>query len=148
VNFVPKIKPTQQFETVIAIARREAGGNIYTGLLLYRAKYYFTPQYKGKMLERDGREWIAKSREDWAREAGALTEAEIKTARKLLGEREFIRIEQKKLSYMHPKALWISLDVKALDAAPMQLDIVHDLAPARQDAFRLAQDPTAGGAHA
>jgi hypothetical protein len=88
-----------------ALARNRAGGDMAAGLLLYRIMWRW--RMKKKLL-RLGREWIAMSRSDWAREAG-LSEAEMKNrALPKLRKQPFVRIRAMKLGTK--KLLWISLD--------------------------------------
>jgi hypothetical protein len=88
-----------------ALARNRAGGDMAAGLLLFRVMW----RWRGKKkLSRLGREWIAMSRSDWAREAG-LSEAEMKNrALPKLRKQPFVRIRAMKLG--NKKLLWISLD--------------------------------------
>lgn len=91
-----------------AVARNQAGGDWAAACLLYRAKFYF--QEGKKRLERHGREWIAMSRSDWARECG-LSESEMKNrALPKLRKRQFMTIRAMKITPQGPKLLWISID--------------------------------------
>ena len=57
-----------------ALARNRADGDWAAGLLLFRLMWRWRAKNK---LHRLGKDWIAMSRSDWAREAG-LSEAEMK----------------------------------------------------------------------
>jgi hypothetical protein len=88
-----------------ALARNRAGGDMAAGLLLFRLMW----RWRGKIkLSRLGREWIAMSRSDWARESG-LSEAEMKNrALPKLRKQPFVTIRAMKLG--NKKLLWMSLD--------------------------------------
>jgi hypothetical protein len=117
----------------LAIARHQAGGNLAAGMLLHQLKYYFGAGYKGSTLSRDGREWIAMSREQWARESGLSVGQMKNAALKHLRASPFVRIEQWKLKYTGPKLLWISLDVKALATAGLPTEMLPE---------KLVKDPS------
>lgn len=135
-NYMPKTKPKATFSPGLgayAIARHQAGGDICAGLLLYRVKYFFDPKKKIKKLKRkiDGveREWMAMSRDDWAREAG-LTLSEMKDrARPKLEKFDYITIRQMCLKPGSPKLLWISLDLVKLHEATLPPDMLEFFPP-------------------
>ena len=110
-----------------AIARSQAGNDIYAGALLYRLKYYFDPRNKINKLERFGLLWIAMSRLDWAREA-SLTDSEMKNrALPKLRKFDFVEIRQMCLTPKHKKMLWMHLDLAKLYEAnvpPELMDLV------------------------
>lgn len=88
-----------------AMARNQAGGDWAAGLLLFRLKWRFQQK---KKLERLGKQWIAMSRSDWAKEAG-LSESEMKNrALPKLRKCQFVTIRPMKLGGV--KLLWMSLD--------------------------------------
>src|SRR5450755_3453189 len=84
-----------------AMARNQAGGDWAAAVLLYRLKWRWQME---KKLNRLGKEWIAMSRSDWAREAG-LSEGEMKNrALPKLRKRQFVKIRAMKLGSQ--KLLW------------------------------------------
>ncbi len=103
------------FPGQVAMCRKVAGGDIYAAFLLYRLAYLW--QALPKKLERDGREWLAAPRADWARSAG-LSENEIKDRALPRLRREchgIVEIHGWKLG--EKKLLWINLDPHALESA-------------------------------
>ncbi|MBT3786828.1 MAG: hypothetical protein HN725_18290 [Alphaproteobacteria bacterium] len=97
-----------------AISRNHADGDIAAGILLYRIQYRWN--FSKRKLHRHGKEWVAMSRSNWAREAG-LTDAEMKNrALPRLRKCEFVDIRQMRLSPREPKLLWVSLDLDLLKA--------------------------------
>lgn len=88
-----------------ALARNQAGGDWAAGVLLFRLKF----RWKGeRKLKRLGKDWIAMSRIDWAKEAG-LSEAEMKNrALPKLRMRQFVTIRSMRLKGKN--LLWMSLD--------------------------------------
>jgi hypothetical protein len=105
---VAKTKKVQNnfgFPGLYAVARNRAGGDWAAGVLLFRLMWRWRSP---KKLTRLGREWIAMSRSDWAREAG-LSEGEMKNrALPNLRKRPFVTIRAMKLG--NQKLLWMSLD--------------------------------------
>jgi hypothetical protein len=92
-----------------ALARNQAGLDWAAGALLYRLKWRWLGE---KKLQRLGKEWIAMSRSDWAKEAG-LSEGEMKNrALPKLRKRQFVTIRSMKLGAK--KLLWMSLDTALL----------------------------------
>lgn len=101
-----------------ALSRNQAGGDWAAGLLLFRLKFRWQSK---KKLERFGKEWIAMSRSDWAREAG-LSEGEMKNrALPILRKRPFVTIRAMRLG--NRKLLWMSLDETALHEATKSDDL-------------------------
>ena len=95
-----------------ALARNQAGGDWAAGVLLYRIKWRWATM--GKKLHRFGKDWVAMSRANWAKEAG-LSEAEMKNrALPILRKRQFIKIRQMKITPTQPKLLWVTLDLGLL----------------------------------
>jgi len=96
-----------------AIARNQAGGDWAAAALLYRIRWRW--KYTEKKLHRLGRDWVAMSRSNWAKESG-LSEAEMKNrALPILRKRQFIIIRQMRLTPKDPKLLWVSLDLGLLN---------------------------------
>ncbi len=94
------------FPGAYAIARNQAGGDWAAGLLLFRIAYRWTNV--NKKLQRLGREWVAMSRSDWAREAG-LSESEMKNkALPKLRNLPFVTIRAMRLGTT--KLLWVNFD--------------------------------------
>jgi hypothetical protein len=92
-----------------ALSRNQAGRDWAAGVLLYRLKWRWQAD---KKLERLGKEWIAMSRSNWAKEAG-LSEGELKNrALPQLRKRPFVTIRSMKLGTK--KLLWMSLDTALL----------------------------------
>jgi hypothetical protein len=88
-----------------ALARNRAGGDWAAGLLLYRLMWRWRMSNK---LERLGKQWVAMSRSDWARECG-LSESEMKNrALPNLRKQSFVTIRAMKLG--NKKLLWMHLD--------------------------------------
>jgi hypothetical protein len=88
-----------------ALARNRAGGDWAAGLLLFRLMWRWRMK---KKLSRLGKEWVAMSRSDWAREAG-LSEGEMKNrALPNLRKQPFVTIRAMKLG--EKKLLWMHLD--------------------------------------
>jgi hypothetical protein len=113
---MPEEKPQTNFGKpgALAVTRYQAGNDLVSAMLLYRIKFYFRPGVKFKKLTRFGKDWIAMSRSDWAREAG-LSEGEMKNrALPRLRKLPFIEIRQMKLTPSGPKLLWVSLDLSIL----------------------------------
>lgn len=91
-----------------ALARNRAGGDWAAGLLLYRLMWRWRMEHK---LERLGKQWVAMSRDDWAREAG-LSSGEMKNrALPNLRKQAFVTIRGMKLG--NRKLLWMHLDESA-----------------------------------
>jgi hypothetical protein len=102
-----------------AVTRNQAGGDWAAGLLLYRLIYRWRTVVK--KLYRHGREWIAMSRIDWAREAG-LSEAEMKNrALPKLRKLSFVKIRAMKVG--KDKRLWMSLDWDLLEQGTTPWDM-------------------------
>ncbi|MES2905493.1 MAG: hypothetical protein V4691_00430 [Pseudomonadota bacterium] len=93
-----------------AVARYHVGGDLAAAALFYRLAWRWKSD---KKLERLGKEWIAMSRSEWAKEAG-LSDAEMKNrALPKLKKCSFVKIRAMKLK-ANKKALWMSLDLEAL----------------------------------
>jgi len=105
-----------------ALARNQAGGDWAAGVLLYRVKYRLRPE--AKKLKRHDKEWVAMSRNDWAREAG-LSDGEMRNrALPKLRKRQFITIRQMKISPNGPKLLWMSIEWDKLHEWTDQPEII------------------------
>lgn len=122
----PKIRPSQY-----AVCRTLAGNDAIAGILLYRivGLWTYRETKKIKRLSRLGREWIAMSRSEWAFSAG-LTEAEMKgraLPRLKKSCASFLVIRSMKLSPLHPKTLWVSLDWDAMQDAVPLMELAFDL---------------------
>ena len=105
-----------------------------TAAFLYRIKWRF--QMK-KKIERFGKEWVAMSRADWAKECG-LTIGEFKNrALPRLREQPFVTIRQMKLNPIEPKVLWVHLDPDWLDlcTTPFDMDPIQTgmIGPGQQE---------------
>lgn len=108
------------FPGEFAIARNQVGGDICAAALLYRLKYRWRLK---KKLERFGKEWIAMSRRDWAREAG-LTFGEIKNrALPKIRNCGFVEVRAMKITPGGKKLVWMSLDVAEMQASMMPSDM-------------------------
>ncbi len=108
----------------LAVARNQADGDWAAGMFLYRIKFRW--QMK-KKLQRNGLEWVAMSRENWARESG-LTFGEFKNrALPKLRKWPFVTIRSMKLKPDGPKLLWVHLDYHWLDlhTTPFDMHPLH-----------------------
>jgi hypothetical protein len=115
-----KQPPTFGFPGAFAVARNQAGGDWAAAVFLYRIKFRW--QMKNK-LARHGLEWVAMSREEWAKESG-LTFGEFKNrALPKLRQQPFVTINQWKLKPNGPKRLWVNLDPDWLDLCTTPLDM-------------------------
>ena len=107
----------------LAMARFQAG-DLLAGILLYRLRYRWRMD---KKLIRFGKEWVAMSRSDWAREAG-LSEAQMKNrALPILRGCEFVQVRQMKLTPGGPKLLWMHLDEALLPNTHDQCWEAHEM---------------------
>ncbi len=80
-----------------------------------------------KKLTRHGKQWIAMSRADWAREAG-LSLGELKNrALPKLKKLPFVEIKAMRLTASTPKVLWMHLDMEAMNEHFTPLDIYEDV---------------------
>ncbi|MGY3332964.1 hypothetical protein ACVILI_005981 [Mesorhizobium sp. USDA 4775] len=114
-----KNKSTFGVPGMLAQLRNSVDGQLPAALLLYRVVYRWANV--ANKLERLGREWIAMSRENWAREAG-LSVSEMKNrALPHLRKYQFIKIRAMKLGDV--KLLWISLDVDELEKCQTPWDM-------------------------
>lgn len=106
-----KKKSTFGVPGLFAQLRNAVDGQWPAALLLYRVVYRWANV--PNKLQRLKRDWIAMSREDWAREAG-LSISEMKNrALPHLRKHPFIKIRAMKLGDV--KLLWISLDLDELE---------------------------------
>ncbi len=109
-------------ENLYALCRKLAGGDMVAGILLFHIWYEW--RNRKKKLERLGKEWLAHSREAWARAAG-LTDDEARKRgfpRLKTNCHDFMTIRAMKLGPV--KQLWISIDEIALsEAAQMPWDM-------------------------
>jgi hypothetical protein len=97
-----------------AMARSQAGNDICAAALLFRLKWHFDPKHKSKKLQRFGKDWIAKSRAQWAIDVG-LTDAEMKNrALPKLKAFPFVTIRAMCLEFNSPKLIWMHLDLVKL----------------------------------
>ncbi|TPN46370.1 hypothetical protein [Mesorhizobium sp. B1-1-7] len=107
-----KKKSTFGMPGLIAQLRNVVDGQWPAALLLYRLLYRWSNV--PTKLTRNKREWIAMSREDWAREAG-LSASEMKNrALPHLRKYTFVAIRAMKLGNV--KLLWMSLDPDELES--------------------------------
>lgn len=124
-------KPTPKPEDVnpwaapgeYALCRNLAGGDMAAGVLLHRVVVLW--KLRKKKLKRGGQEWLAFSREDWARTAG-LSEGEFKNRAlpRLRAEcSSFLEVTQARIVPTGPKLLWVSIDVEAMAGAAMPWDM-------------------------
>jgi hypothetical protein len=121
------VKKQPDFGTpgAFAVARDQAGGDICAAALLYRIKHFFNPENSIKKLERFDREWIAMSRDEWARSAG-LTLAEMKNrALPHIKKLSFVAARAMRLTPKGPKKMWISLDLVGMHAATTPSDMIE-----------------------
>jgi hypothetical protein len=129
----PKAKATNEEDFAkpgaLAIARDQAGGDLRAAVLLYRIKHFFDPEKKIKKLQRNGREWIAMPRDQWAFEAGLTRSEMVNYALPHLKKLPFVTIKQMRLSPNHPKTLWISLDLVGMHAATTPSDMIAHFPP-------------------
>lgn len=122
-------KPVQFLGTpsMLACCRNVVDGDLVAAVFLYRVLGLW--KFIKSKLERSDREWIAMSRDDWARSAG-LTIAELKN-RALPRLRQygsgFIVIKTMRLSPSHPNVIWISLDVDAMRDALSPWDMYEPI---------------------
>lgn len=94
----------------LAICRNLAGGDLAAGVLLYRIVGLW--QFRKKRLERFDREWLAMSRDDWARSAG-LSLSELKNRALPLIKKhcgDFVAIRPMRLTPNGVNLVWISLN--------------------------------------
>ena len=106
-----KKKSTFGVPGLFAQFRNAVDGQWPAALLLYRLVYRWTNV--STKLVRHKREWIAMSREDWAREAG-LSISEMKNrALPHLRKHPFVTIRAMKLGDV--KLLWMSVDLDELE---------------------------------
>lgn len=104
-----------------AQTRREVGGDWAAAVLFYRLKFRWL--HTKKKLNRKGKDWVAMSRADWAREAG-LSEGEMKNrALPNLRKCSFVEIRPMRLSPNHPRMLWMRMDWDDFEKAIEPLDI-------------------------
>lgn len=106
-----------------ALCRNLAGGDMAAGILLHRIAVLW--KLLKKKLSRGGREWLAFSREDWARTAG-LSEGEFKNRALPILRKEcssFLETMQARIVPTGPKLLWISIDTEAMAGAVMPQDM-------------------------
>ncbi len=108
----------------LAVCRNLADGDLVAGVLLYRI--FGLWKVRPKKLTRMNREWLAMSRDDWARSAG-LTVAEIKNRAlpKLRSHcASFLEIRPMKLKPNDKNnLLWISLDEEEMQQAIIPWDM-------------------------
>jgi hypothetical protein len=112
----------------LAICRNLAGGDLAAGVLLYRMVGLW--KVRPTKLERLGREWLALSREDWARSAG-LTVAETKNRALPRLRHEcggFLLIRTMKLKPSDKNnMIWISIDWEELQQSITPWDMYEPL---------------------
>jgi hypothetical protein len=115
-----KKPPAFGFPGAFAVARNQAGGDLAAAAFLYRIKWRFRMK---KKLERNGLNWVAMSRDNWAKESG-LTFGEFKNrALPRLRQQLFVKIQQWKLEPRGPKLLWVNLDPDWLDLCTTPFDM-------------------------
>lgn len=118
----PKASAFQVIPSELAICVALAGGNLPAGTLLYRITGLW--RVRKKKLSRQEREWLAMSRDGWAKSAG-LTIGQLKNAALPKLKKHctaFINIRPMKLAFDKPKQLWISLDTAAFEEAKAALE--------------------------
>ena len=103
----------------VALCRKVAGGDMAAGILLHRVAVLW--KLRKNKLERFSKEWLAMSRDDWARSAG-LSEAEMKDRalpRLKKSCAGFIDVRPMRVTPDSPNLLWISLDPAGMADAVM-----------------------------
>ncbi len=143
-----KTKKTQDWGApgAFAVARHQVGGDICAAALLFRLKYRW--DHNKKKLERNGKEWVAMSRSNWAREAG-LSEGEMKNrALPRLRKCNFVEIRQMKITPDGPKLLWMRLDLEELasntepwETYEMDLNGMHAMGHQKPKTYPYKKDP-------
>ncbi len=119
-----KKPPAFGFPGAFAVARNQAGGDWAAAVFLYRIKFRWGMK---KKLERHGIDWVAMSRENWAKESG-LSFGEFKNrALPKLRKCPFVTIRAMKLKPDGPKLLWVHLDLELLFqcTAPLDMDPIQ-----------------------
>lgn len=92
------------------------GGDLATGLLLSQLVYWFKPGKTGKSkltIVRDGRRWLAKSREDMCAETG-LTLKQYKRAITVLIDLELVQVERHLFAGKVTPHIWLDTERLAL----------------------------------
>ncbi|KPN63407.1 hypothetical protein SAMN04488527_102227 [Aliiroseovarius crassostreae] len=122
--------------SLVAIHRMMAGSDLKAGVLLHHIVFEWGN--RNKKLERDGREWLAHSRDAWAQAAG-LTFAEFKnTAEPRLKKSCAGFLTMRAMGNGSDKKLWVADDYRRGEFGPDTLATIHDLAPKldRVDLYR------------
>lgn len=98
--------------SLVAIHRMMAGSDLKAGVLLHHIVFEWSN--RNKKLERDGREWLAHSRDAWAQAAG-LTFAEFKnTALPRLKQECSGFLTMRAMGNGSDKKLWVSINDMAM----------------------------------
>lgn len=119
-------KPFVVTPSRLANCRNLCNTDLPAAVLLYRLIGLWI--FRKDKLKRCGKEWIAMSREEWARSAG-LTISELKDRalpRMKAACAEFVEVRTMRLTFTEPNKVWMSLDLEELHKHLTPQDMYED----------------------